>query len=404
MATVFNVIHYCCRGNDCMNSQNECLGRRIRVALVGGGGDGFIGKVHAIASTMDRRAELVAGALSSNPETARTSAVAMGIGKERGYESFEALIAGELACDESERIDLVAIATPNHTHYPFASAALKAGFHVVCDKPLTTKLTDAEALASEVHTTGKILALTHNYSGYPLIRQARAMVASGEIGDVIAVRVEYLQGWKQLQTTGTPKRGAWKSNPELAGPAGTMADVGTHAFHLARYVTCFPPERLTCHMRQFCDESLDDYGLVTLSSAGGPLMSVCVSQVSHGRLNDLRIDVDGTKGAISWRQEEPNSLIVRRQGQPLQVYERHPAAEHMHDAERSACRIPPGHPEAFYEAFANIYCGVYDDIVSLAASRPLQQNYPTVQDGVEGVKFIERCVQSAAADAEWVEF
>jgi predicted dehydrogenase len=248
------------------------------------------------------------------------------------------------------------------------------------------------------------LGLTHNYSGYPLVRQARAMATGGEIGEIIAVRVEYLQGWKQQQLKDAPKRGAWKSSPKLAGPAGTMADVGTHAFHLARYVTCFYPQRLICHMRKFCDEPLDDYGLVTLSSGGGPLMSLCVSQVSHGRLNDLRIDVDGTKGALSWRQEEPNTLIVRRQGQPLQVYERHPTADHMHDAERSACRIPPGHPEAFYEAFGNIYCGVYDDIVSLADGRPLQRNYPTVDDGVEGVKIIERCVQSSAADAEWVAF
>lgn len=387
-----------------MNVQNGSLGRRVRVGLVGGGGGGFIGKVHAVASTLDGRAEIVAGALSSQPDVARASGTAMGISLERSYGSFDDLIAGESQLGESERIDMVIIATPNHTHYPFASAALKHGFHVVCDKPLTNNLADARKLADEVQQTARVLGLTHNYSGYPLVRQARAMIKNGELGDIIAVRSIYLQGWKQIKPAGPVVRGAWKSNPELAGPSGTMADVGTHAFHLAHYITDFNADRLSCQMRQYCDESLDDYGLVTVAGADGPLMSICVSQVSHGRLNDLQIDIDGTKGSLSWRQEEPNTLVVRRQGQPRQVYERDPGADHMHSAAKSACRIPPGHPEAFYEAFANIYCGVYDDIAATAAGESLAYNYPCVADGVEGVRFIEACVQSAREDAQWVEF
>lgn len=386
-----------------MNALNGPLGRKIRLALVGGGGAGFIGKVHAVAATLDNRAEIIAGALSSRPEVARESGAAFGIAPERSYASFDDLIAAESQLEE-DRIDVVVIATPNHTHFPFASAALAHGFHVVCDKPLTNSTADAERLVTHVESSGQLLALTHNYSGYPLVRQARSMVLDGEIGDVIAVRTSYLQGWKQRKPTGPVLRGAWKSNPQLAGPSETMADVGTHAFHLARYITNFPPSRLSCHMRQFCDESLDDYGLVTVASPDGRLLSIAVSQVSHGRLNDLEIQVDGTKGSLAWRQEEPNSLTVRRQGQAKQIYERDPSAAHMADAAKAACRIPPGHPEAFFEAFANIYRGVFDDIAARHAGAPLAINYPTVYDGWAGVRFIEACVASANADADWVAF
>ena len=302
--------------------------RKLRMALIGGGGAAFIGKVHATAATLDRQAELVAGALSSDPQRSRESAAAFGIDSDRAYGSLQELVDGERRRGADDRVDFVSIATPNFTHCQFACTALEAGFHVVCDKPMTTNMADADKMVSTVQRSGRVFALTHNYSGYPMIRQAREMVAAGEIGEVIAVRATYVQGWMHgIEPGAKQERGEWKSDPERNGRAGSLGDVGTHAFHLARFVTGLMPESLLSRMSSYSPHhQLDDYGHAIIRFDQGATGLVTWSQVTHGRLNDLRIEIDGTKAALSWRQEAPNQLFVRSLGEAVKTYERDPGA------------------------------------------------------------------------------
>lgn len=377
---------------------------KLRMALIGGGGQAFIGRVHAWAAQLDQRAELVAGALSSDPEKARQSAASFGIRDERAYGSVTELLRHESQLPADRRVHFVSIATPNHTHYSIAKEALEQGFHVFCDKPMTLTLEEASSLQATVAATQRQFVLTHNYSGYPMVRQARAMVAAGEVGEVIAVRAQYVQGWVfGLDLTQTPPRGAWKEDPQKSG-SGALGDIGTHAFHLLRYVTQLEPAQLSCRLRTFrTGRQVDDCGLVSLTCRSGALASIAFSQVSHGRLNDLQIEVDGTKGSLAWRQEEPNQLVVRRTGQPTLTYDRMPGGDLLHEEARSAARIPGGHPEAFLEAFANVYNAGFAAIE--AGEPPAIESgyrYPTVGDGVEGVRFIEACLRSDRDQATWL--
>lgn len=379
--------------------------RPLRMALIGGGGAGFIGKVHATAATLDRQAELVAGALSSDPQKAQSSAVQFGIPDDRAYTSYQELLRQESARPESERIDFVSIATPNHTHAEIATAALTAGFHVVCDKPMTTTLEDADKLVGEVTRSDRVFALTHNYSGYPMMRQAKEMIAAGELGDLIAVRTTYVQGWMHgMDPDESPNRGAWKSDPAKNGRAGSLGDVGTHAFHLARFVTGMKPSQILSHMNSYSPHhDLDDYGHALIRFQSGGTGMVTWSQVTQGRLNDLSIEVDGTKGAIVWRQEDPNRLEFRALGQPTRIYERNPNAGYTTKQAAIACRLPGGHPEAFFEAFANVYRDAFADMRRVDSGQPVDPHslYPKVHDGQEGVRFISRCLDSASQDATW---
>ena len=382
---------------------NGVLGRKLRMGLVGGAGQAFIGPVHAAAAQLDNRAELVAGALSSDPDRSRAAAAAFGIASQRAYGSFRELITAEAALPGDQRIDFVSIATPNHTHFEIAQAALEAGFHVVCDKPLTTQLEHAQQLESLVGQTGRVFALTHNYSGYPLVRQAREMVCAGELGEIQAVRASYIQGFLQGLAPGTPPPRAWKSDPQKAG-SGSLGDIGTHAYHLACYVTGLRASATSAVMRTYHPERpLEDYGhaLVRFENALG---MITFSQVTHGRFNDLSLEVDGSKASLTWRQETPNQLVVRRFGHAAQVYERDPQAAYSHDSSRHACRLPVGHPEGFVEAFANIYRGAFDDMVAWHAGQPITpdgRSYPTVQDGVAGVRFIIACQSSNQDNGAW---
>jgi predicted dehydrogenase len=389
-----------------MTAINAPLNRKLRMALIGGGGSGFIGRVHATAGTLDQRAELVAGVLSSDPEKSRSYGPGFGLAADRTYGSYQDLLAGENARPEDDRIDFVSIATPNDTHFPIAKAALEAGFHVICDKPLTTRLEDAHALASLVQETGSVFAVTHNYTGYPLIRQAREMIKQGELGTIKAVRAHYLQGWLWgLPPDTTPARGAWKADPQRAGPSGALADIGTHAYQLIRYTTGLLPEQVSAHLQSLRpDRTLDDYGHVLVRFADSVLGSVTVSQITHGRLNDLTLEIDGSLGSLTWRQETPNELIVRRFGQPVQVYERNPNADFTHATASAACRLPAGHPEAFFEAFANVYRSSYDQMIAHATGQTVEPRdtlFPNVHDGIEGVEFIEQCVTSSADNGAW---
>ena len=388
-------------------STNGALNRKLRMALVGGGQGAFIGRVHCTAAVLDNRAALVAGALSSDPQKAKASAPDYDIPPERAYGSYAELLAGEAKLPAERRIDFVTVATPNHTHFEIAKAALEAGFNVVCDKPLTFNLEQAEQLALIVERSGAVFAVTHNYTGYPLVRQAREMILSGELGEINAVRVHYLQGWlrKRLESE-NQKQAAWRTDPAKSGAAGCFGDIGTHAYNLARYMTGLKSGSVSCHLKIFeSGRRLDDYGQAVIRFENGALGSVTASQISHGRENDLFIEIDGTKGALQWRQEEPNQMIVRRNGQPHAIYTRDPNAPYMNESGKAACRLPSGHPEAFFEAFANIYRAAYDNMALRATGGkfdPVNTIYPNVNDGVEGMFFIQQCVASSAADGAWV--
>ncbi|MEX2187838.1 MAG: Gfo/Idh/MocA family oxidoreductase [Pirellulales bacterium] len=385
---------------------NAPLNRKLRMALAGGGQGSFIGRVHATAAVLDNRAALVAGALSSDPARAKASAPDYDIADDRAYTSIQELVDKELKLPAEERIDFVSVATPNHTHFAIAKAAVDAGFNVICDKPLTFDLAQAEQLADAVDKSGVVFGVTHNYTGYPLVRQAREMILSGELGEINAVRASYIQGWlrSRLEESGQ-KQAAWRTDPKKSGAAGCFGDIATHAYNLARYMTGLLPDQVSCHLKT-CEQGrpLDDYGTAVIRYENGGLGTVTASQISHGRENDVTIEIDGTKGSLSWRQEEPNKMWVRANGQPHRLYTRDPNAPYMNESGKAACRLPSGHPEAFFEAFANVYRAVYDNIILRASGKKFETKdtiYPNVNDGVEGMYFIQQCVTSSGEDGAW---
>ena len=390
-----------------METTNGALNRKLRMALVGGGQGAFIGRVHATAAVLDNRAELVAGALSSDPVKAKASAPAYDIKQDRAYGSVQEMIDNELKLPADQRIDFVTVATPNHTHFPIAKAALEAGFNVICDKPMTFDLAQAEELANVVAKSGAVFAVTHNYTGYPLVRMARQMIQDGELGEIQAVRSCYIQGWLRTRLESSDqKQAAWRTDPAKSGAAGCFGDIATHAYNLARYMTGLIPADISCNLKTFePGRQLDDYGHAVIRFENGGLGTVTASQISHGRENDVSIEIDGTKGAIQWRQEEPNVLTLRRNGHPHALYTRDPNAPYMNDSGKAACRLPSGHPEAFFEAFANVYRSAYDDIVTRATGGTwdkLNTIYPNVNDGVEGMYFIQQCVNSSHENGAWL--
>jgi predicted dehydrogenase len=383
---------------------NPPLNRKLRMGLVGGGG-GFIGRVHGLAAQMDGRAVLVAGALSSDPAKAKSAAPEFGIAPERAYGSYEEMVERESRLPADRRIDFVSVATPNHTHYVIARAFALAGFDVVCDKPMTIDVAQAEELARAVRGAGVVFAVTHNYTGYPLVRQAREMVRGGELGEVQAVRVSYLQGsLRRQRTPEQQQRFAWKTDPARAGASGCFGDIGIHAYNLARFVTGLMPEEVSCLLESFAGGPLDDYGVAVLCCRGGGQVMVTASRISHGRENDLRIEVDGTRAALAWRQEEPNHMLLRFSGRPLRVLTRDPSAASTAEPARASCRLPAGHPEGFLEAFANVYGAAFRDMAVRAAGGQVADSsglYPNVRDGLEGVVFVACCVASARGRGVW---
>jgi predicted dehydrogenase len=386
---------------------NAPLNRKLRMGLIGGGQGAFIGRVHATAAILDNRATLVAGALSSDPAKAKASAPDYDIKAERAYGSVAEMVAAESKLPASERIDFVAVATPNHTHFEIAKAFAEAGFNVMCDKPMTFDLAQAEELAKVVGKTGIVFAVTHNYTGYPLVRQAREMVKSGELGEVNAIRACYIQGWlRRRLEKDKQKQASWRTDPKRSGAAGCFGDIGTHAYNLGRFITGLIPDQVSCHLKTFeAGRELDDYGTAIIRYTNGGVGTVTASQISHGRENDLWIEIDGTKGAVEWHQEEPNKMLVRVNGQPHRLYTRDPNAPFTVDVARASCRLPSGHPEAFLEAFANIYTAAYADMVARAAGQKFdaaQSLYPNVADGVDGMNFITQCVASSKGGGQWL--
>jgi predicted dehydrogenase len=384
---------------------NAPLNRKLRMGLVGGGQGAFIGRVHNIAAILDNRAALVAGALSSDPAKAKASAPDYDIPAERAYASYQEMIAAEKKLPADQRIDFVSVATPNHTHFEIAKAFAEAGFNVMCDKPLTYDLAQAEELAKVVQKTGVVFGVTHNYTGYPLVRQAREMALSGELGEINAVRAFYIQGWLRTKLEAQDqKQASWRTDPKRSGAAGCFGDIATHAYNLGRYITGLIPDQISCLLKTFVEgRALDDYGAATIRYQNGALGTVTASQISHGRENDLWIEVDGTKAALEWHQEEPNKMLVRVNGQPHKLYTR-AGGGYLGGAAAASTRIPSGHPEAFLEAFANVYTAAYADMVKRAAGEKFDATntiYPNVNDGVDGMNFITQCVASSAENGAW---
>lgn len=384
---------------------NGSLGRKFNMGLIGGGHGSFIGKVHSIAACLDNRAEVVAGAFSSDPARSKASGADYGVDGRRAYGSYLEMVQEEIKLPLGKRVDFVTIATPNHTHFPIAKAFCEAGINVICDKPMTFTLKEAEELQRIVEKTGVVFALTHNYTGYPLVRQARQMVLDGKLGDIQAIRAFYIQGWlrTRLESTGQ-KQADWRTDPKKSGSAGCFGDIATHAYNLARFITGLKPREVSCSLKTFePGRQLDDYGTAVIRFDGGALGTVTASQVSHGRENDLWIEIDGTLGALEWHQEEPNKLIFRQNGQPHSIYTR-AGGGYLSKAAADASRLPAGHPEAFFEAFANIYTSAFDAIVAKLAGAPALDSpviYPNVADGVDGMNFIEQCVGSSRNGGAW---
>ena len=386
---------------------NGTLGRKLRMGLVGGGQGSFIGRVHVTAAVLDNRAMLVAGALSSDAARSKASAPDYDIDPSRAYGSYAELFEKERAMPADNRIDFVSIVTPNHMHFPVAKAAVEAGFHVICDKPLTLTLAEAESLAKIVQQSNVVFAVSHNYTGYPLVRQAREMAMNGELGEIQAIRTTYIQGWlrTRLESEGQ-KQAAWRTDPKQSGAAGGFGDIGTHAYNLGRTMTGLLPQTISAHLKIFEPQRrLDDYGHAVIRYENGALGTVTASQISHGRENDLRIEIDGTLASLEWHQENPNELFVRKNGHPHAIYTRDPNAPFIHPSAKAACRLPAGHPEAFFEAFANIYRNAFDAMEQAIAGRPFERIntiYPNICDGVEGMYFIEQSVASSKADGAWL--
>ena len=384
---------------------NAPLNRKLRMGLVGGGQGAFIGRVHSIGATLDNRAALVAGALSSSREKSLASAPDYDIAPNRAYGSYREMIEQESKLPASERIDFVSVATPNHTHFEISKAFAEAGFNVMCDKPLTFDLAQAEELARIVEKTKVVFGVTHNYTGYPLVRQAREMIRAGELGEINAVRAFYIQGWlrTRLETSGQ-KQADWRTDPARSGIAGCFGDIATHAYNLGRYVTGLIPDQISCQLKAFVPgRSLDDYGTAMIRFQNGALGTVTASQISHGRENDLWIEVDGTLGSLEWHQEEPNKLLVRCNGKPHQIYTR-AGGPYLSELSAASSRTPSGHPEAFLEAFANIYTAAFNDMIARAEGKPYGGHhtlYPNVADGVDGMNFITQSVASSQEGGAW---
>ncbi|MDF0492668.1 Gfo/Idh/MocA family protein [Bradyrhizobium yuanmingense] len=386
-----------------IEASNETGGhRRIRLGMVGGGQGAFIGAVHRIAARIDDQFELVAGALASDPVRARTSAKELGIADDRAYGSFEEMARAEAA--RADGIEAVSIVTPNHLHSPVAKAFLEAGIHVICDKPLTTTVAEAEELVALVRKTGRVFVVTHNYTGYPMVRQARAMVANGDLGEIRLVKVEYLQDWltEPLETSGQ-KQAAWRTDPSRSGAGGCIGDIGTHAYNLACFVSGLELDELLAQLSTFVEgRRLDDDVRILLKWKGGAKGMLWASQVAVGNENGLTLRVYGSKGGLEWAQENPNHLWFTPYGKPRQLLTRGGAGASGEAARVS--RIPSGHPEGYLEGFATIYAEAARAIRAAAAGEKPHPDvvFPTVEDGLAGVKLIDAAVKSSAGNGVWV--
>lgn len=377
---------------------------RIRLGMVGGGEGAFIGAVHRAAAALDSMFTLTAGAFSSTPEKAVRSGIALGVAPDRAYPSWKAMLESERKRPANERIELLAIVTPNATHFEIASAFAEAGFHIVCDKPVVTTSQQARELAAIVARSSTLFGVTYNYTGYPLIKEAAALVRASAIGDIRKVFVEYHQGWlaTPLESSGQ-KQADWRTDPARAGIAGAIGDIGTHAEHLVSYVTGLQIHSLCADLSAFVPgRRLDDDAGVLLRFTSGAKGVLTVSQICVGEENNLTLRVHGTTGSLAWRQEDPNQLTLCTLDGQRRTITRGSANTHPMTAQ--ATRLPSGHPEGFIEAFANIYRNMAIAIHARRNNIPAATDYPAIEDGARGVAFIETVVQSAAQGSKWLPF
>lgn len=381
--------------------------QKLRMGMVGGGIGAFIGGVHRMAAALDGEIELVCGAFSSDPEKSRASGAQLGIAPDRAYDSFEEMIRKEKKLKPEKRMQFVSIVTPNHVHFAPAKMALENGFHVICDKPLAFSLKEAQTLEKVVQKTGMLFALTHNYTGYPMVKQARQMIRHGELGAIRKIVVEYPQGWlsTHIEASGQ-KQAAWRTDPQRSGIAGAMGDIGTHAENLAEYITGLKITELCADISTFVPgRLLDDDGNVLLHFENGAKGILHASQISAGEENNLNIRVYGEKGGLEWRQMEPNTLVVKWLDKPTQLFRTGVGA--LYPEAQAHTRIPAGHPEGYLEAFANIYRNFALCIRARMEGQtpdPVYTDYPTVQDGVRGMQFIERVIESGKSAKKWIKF
>ncbi len=380
--------------------------RKLRMGMVGGGRGAFIGGVHRMAAALDQQIELVCGAFSSNPQKSRLSGEDFYHDSSRVYGSYQEMIEKEKELPDDVRMDFVSIVTPNHVHYGPAKMALEHGFHVICDKPLAFDLEQSRDLVDTVNRTGLIFALTHNYTGYPMVKQARAMIKNGDLGDIRKVVVEYPQGWlSTLLEASDQKQAAWRTDPSKSGIAGAMGDIGTHAENLAEYMTGLKISELCADISTIVDgRQLDDDGNVLLRFDNGARGILFASQISQGEENNLAIRVYGTKAGLEWHQMEPNTLVLKYQDQPNQIYRT--GVGELSPQAQAATRIPAGHPEGYLEAFANIYLNFAKCIqarVDGVAVEPVYEDFPTVEDGLRGMEFIYKVIESGKSNQKWIK-
>ncbi|MBA5777117.1 Gfo/Idh/MocA family oxidoreductase [Stappia sp. F7233] len=385
-----------------IEAANEARPARIRLGMVGGGKDAFIGAVHRIAARLDDQFELVAGALSSTPEKARESGEMLGLAPDRIYGDFREMAIREARIRNG--IEAVAIVTPNHVHYQAAREFLKRGIHVICDKPLTSTMADARKLMQLAGKSDALFILTHNYTGYPMVRQAREMVAAGELGEIRLIHVEYVQDWlsEPLEKSGA-KQAVWRTDPARSGAGGSIGDIGTHAFNLASFVSGLRAEELCADLHTFVEgRQLDDNAHVMLRFAGGARGMLWSSQVAPGNENGLKLRIYGAKGGLEWAQEDPNRLWYAPLGEPKRLLTRSGAG--AGPASLRVSRIPPGHPEGYLEGFANIYAEAARAILARREGRPVPPEvvYPTIEDGFAGMAFIDACIRSSQRNGAWV--
>jgi predicted dehydrogenase len=382
------------------------MNRKLRFGMIGGGRGAFIGGVHRIAAAMDGRAELVAGAFSSDPARSKASGKDLFLDPARTYGSYVEMAKAEAARPASERLDFIVIVTPNHQHFPPAKLFLEAGFNVVCDKPVTFNLAEARALKKIVAKSKKVFVLTHNYTGNVMVKQARDLVRAGELGEIRKVVVEYPQGWLSTFLEGSgQKQAAWRTDPKRSGAAGSIGDIGTHAENLARYITGLEISELCADLTTFVKgRKLDDDGSILLRFKGGAKGILHASQICVGDENDLNIRVYGTKAGLAWSQEHPNELTVKFPDQPRQIWRR--GNGYIGARAGSFTRIPSGHPEGYLEAFGNIYREAFRAIAAEVEGQPLPKDldFPTIDDGIDGMAFIETAVKSSRLGAKWVKF
>ena len=376
---------------------------KIKLGMVGGGEGAFIGEVHRIAARMDERFHLCAGALCSDPERSLKSALDLGLPEDRSYFDYK-----EMAISESQRddgINFVSIVTPNHLHHPIAKAFLEVGINVICDKPMTMNSEEAQELIDISESSDLIFAVTYNYSGYPLIREAREIIKKGELGSIRIIKVEYIQDWltEPIENTGQ-KQASWRVDPKKSGIGGSIGDIGTHAFHLAHFVTQQLPNKISADLSCFVEgRELDDNAHILMRYESGAKGMIWSSQVAPGNENNLKIQIYGEKGGLIWQQENPNELILNLLNQPSRRLTR--GSSFVGDQSARLTRIPAGHPEGYLEGFANIYREVADEFTAKISGKPISKDilYPTSREGLYGVSFIEAAIESNSKDSVWTD-